>query len=103
LVTEADEGAVIRAVFTDRDVEFAKKVAAKIAGFGRAAVIGVTNGTGGAVAMARSIGSSVNCGAILREVFSTFGARGGGPAEMAQGVCEGGQVQELVNVLVGRL
>ena len=103
LVAEAVEGAVVRAIFTGRDVEFAKKVAAKIAGFGRAAVIGVTNAAEGALAMARSAGSSVNCGAVLREVFSTVGARGGGPAEMAQGVCEAAQVEELAGRLAESL
>jgi alanyl-tRNA synthetase len=103
LVTEAAEGAVIRAIFASRDVEFAKKVASKIAAFGRAAVIGVTTGAEGAIAMARSSGSAVNCGAILREVFSTVGGRGGGPAEMAQGVCSAEQVESLVKRLAESL
>jgi alanyl-tRNA synthetase len=96
LVTEGIEGAVIRAVFTGRDVEFAKKVASKVSAFGRAAVIGVTSSADGAIAIARSPGSAINCGAVLREVLSTVGARGGGPAEMAQGVCAAEHVDGLV-------
>ena len=93
LVSEAEVGAVIRATFAGRDVEFAKKVASKVAGFGRAAVIGVTSGADGAIAMAAT---AVNCGDVLREVLSAAGARGGGSAEMAQGVCRADQVDELV-------
>jgi alanyl-tRNA synthetase len=100
LVGVAAEGAVVHAVFTDRDVEFAKKVVGKVAGFGRAAVIGVMSGAEGAVAMAAS---TVNCGTVVREVLGSVGARGGGSSEVAQGVCAAGQVEELVRVLVGRL
>jgi len=100
LVSEAEVGAVIRATFAGRDVEFAKKVASKVAGFGRAAVIGVTSGADGAIAMAAT---TVNCGAVLREVLSAAGARGGGSAEIAQGVCRANQVDELVKRLVEAL
>jgi len=100
LVSEAEIGAIIRAIFDGRDMEFAKKVASKVAGFGRAAVIGITNGTDGAIAMAAT---AVNCGAVLREVLSAAGARGGGSAEMAQGVCRAEQVEELLEELVQRL
>jgi len=103
LVAEAEIGAVIRATFAGRDVEFAKKVASKVAGFGRAAVVGVTNGSDGAVAIARAAGSSINCGIILREILSTVGARGGGSAEMAQGVCAANQVEELLGRLAEAL
>jgi len=100
LVSEAEVGAVIRALFTGRDVEFAKKVASKVAGFGRAAVIGVTSGADGAIAMAAA---TVNCGVVLREVLSAAGARGGGSAEIAQGVCRAEQVEGLTVRLVERL
>ncbi len=99
LVRSAVEDEVARAVFAGRDVEFAKKVVSKAAALGRAAVVGVTNGPEGAVAMARGAGSSLNCGAALREVLSAVGARGGGSAEMAQGVCAAAQVEELVGKL----
>jgi alanyl-tRNA synthetase len=103
LVSEAEVGAVIRAIFAGRDVEFAKKVASKVAGFGRAAVIGVTGSSDGAIAIARAASSSINCGTILREILSTVGARGGGPAEMAQGVCAANQVEDLLGRLAEAL
>jgi alanyl-tRNA synthetase len=89
----AAKNEVVQAVFAGRDVEFAKKVASKVAGFGRAAVIGVTGEADGAIAMAAS---TVNCGAVLREVLSAAGGRGGGSAEMAQGVCRAEQVEALI-------
>ena len=105
LVAEADERALVRpltAVYPGKDVEFAKMMAAKIAGFGRASVIGVTSGSEGAVAAARKPGSDVNAGAVLREVLSAAGARGGGSAELAQGVCAAGQVGEMLVQLAAR-
>jgi alanyl-tRNA synthetase len=103
LVTEAIEGAVVRAVFVDKDMEFAKQVAAKAAGFGRPAVVGATNGSEGAIAVARPAGSMVDCSKVLREVLSAAGARGGGSAERAQGVCRTEQVEELVGRLAETL
>jgi alanyl-tRNA synthetase len=103
LVTSAIEGAAIRAVFVGKDMEFAKQVAAKAAGFSRTAVVGATNGEEGAVAMARPAGSTVDCGKVLREVLSAAGARGGGSADRAQGVCRAEQVEELVGKLVEAL
>jgi alanyl-tRNA synthetase len=103
LVTGAIEGAVIRAVFVGKDMEFAKQVAARATGFGRTAVAGAINGSEGAIALARPAGSMVDCGKILREVLGAAGARGGGSAERAQGVCRAEQVEELVGKLVEAL
>ena len=103
LVTGAIEGAVTRAVFVGKDMEFAKQVAAKAASFGRTAVIGATNGPEGAIALARPASSAIDCGKVLREVLSAAGARGGGAAERAQGVCRAEQVEELVGKLVEAL
>jgi alanyl-tRNA synthetase len=96
LVGAAAEGAVVTAVFAGKDVEFAKRVVAKVAGLGRAAVAGVTHGAEGAIAAARRPGSAVDAGEALRGVLSAAGARGGGSAEMAQGVCRAEQVEALV-------
>ena len=103
LVTSAIDGAVIRAVFAGKDMEFAKQVAAKIAGFGRTAVVGATNGPEGTIAVARPASSTIDCGKVLREVLSAAGARGGGSAERAQGVCRAEQVEALVGKLVEAL
>ncbi len=96
LVGAEAERAVVTAVFAGKDVEFAKRVVAKVAGLGRAAVVGVTSGADGAVAAARRPGSALDAGKALREVLSAAGARGGGSAEIAQGVCRGEQVEALV-------
>ncbi|MES2394276.1 MAG: hypothetical protein V4555_21775, partial [Acidobacteriota bacterium] len=65
----ASESAVVKAVFSGRDMEFAKRVASKVAGLERGAVIGVVNGDEGAVAAARKPGSELNAGSVLREVL----------------------------------
>jgi alanyl-tRNA synthetase len=96
LVGAAAEGVVVTAVFAGKDAEFAKRVVARVAGLGRAAVVGVTTGAEGAVAAARRPGAVVDAGKVLREVLSAAGARGGGAAEIAQGVCRAEQVEALV-------
>lgn len=103
LVSEAAEGVVIHAVFADKDIEFAKRVASKAASFGRAAVVGATSGGQGAIALARRPGTETHAGNVLREVLSAAGARGGGSAEMAQGVCKAEQVEGLMEKLVAAL
>lgn len=96
----AMDTAVVTAVFAGRDVEFAKKVASRLLALGKSAVVGTTSGADGAIAMASR---QVNCGSVLREVLAAAGARGGGAAEMAQGVCRAEQVSELVAQLAARL
>jgi alanyl-tRNA synthetase len=100
LVAAAGKGAVIDAIFAERDMEFAKKVASKIATLGRAAVIGVTNGADAAIAM---VATNVHCGAVLREVLGAAGGRGGGSGEMAQGVCSAEQVSVLMQTLAAQM
>lgn len=100
LVAEAVEGSAVRAVFVGKEMEFAKQVAAKVAGFGRMAVVGTTSGAEGALAMARPVGLTTDCGKVLREVLSAAGARGGGSADRAQGVCRAEQVESLLGQLV---
>lgn len=96
----AAQGDVVRVVFPARDMEFAKKVASKILAAGKSAAVGATSGADGAVVLASK---KVNCGAVLREVSNAVGARGGGAAEMAQGVCRAEQVEELVAALAEKL
>jgi alanyl-tRNA synthetase len=99
LVASVPVGAVAQRVFEGRDIDFAKRVAAKSAQLGRAAAIGAVSATGGAVAVARWAGSSVHCGNLLREALSEIGARGGGAAELAQGLCP----PEALPALLARL
>jgi alanyl-tRNA synthetase len=100
LVAEAVEGSAVRAVFVGKEMEFAKQVAAKVAGFGRMAVVSATNGPEGSLAMARPVGLTTDCGKVLREVLSAAGARGGGSADRAQGVCRAEQVEALLGQLL---
>jgi len=103
LVSVVQTGAVVRAVFAGKDVEFAKRVASRTAALGHAAVVGAISDKDGAIAMARPAGSETHCGNVLREVLSAAGARGGGSAELAQGVCKTEQVAELVEKLAQAL
>ncbi len=93
---------VVEAVFANKPAEFAKRVASAIARAGRAAAVGVTESNSGAVALAVPAGA-VHAGNVLRAVLAAAGARGGGSAELAQGVCRGDQVQELVRTLAARV
>jgi alanyl-tRNA synthetase len=99
LVASVPVGAVAQRVFEGRDIDFAKRVAAKSAQLGRAAAIGAVSATGGAVAIARWAGSSVHCGNLLQEALAEIGARGGGAAELAQGLCS----PEALPALLARL
>ena len=103
LLASAANNAPVQASFTDKPVEFAKRVASTIAGAGRSAVIGVADGTAGAVALALPAGSSQHAGNLLRDVFTRNGARGGGSAELAQGVCAAAQVAGLLAELGERV
>ncbi len=103
LLGATPEGSVVQAAYVGKPIEFAKRIASACAGAGRRAVIGCSAGEGGAVALALPPGSGSNAGAILRETLAGFGARGGGSAEMAQGVCEAGQVEEILPALTRRL
>ncbi len=96
-------GEVAHAVYANKPIEFAKRVASELGRAGRTAVIGVIEGSAGAVVVALTAGDGRNAGALLRELLGQFGARGGGSAELAQGVCEAGQVREIVAAFSGRL
>ncbi len=95
--------AVVQAVFVGRDVDFCKRVVSRVAAGGFAGVVGSVNGADGVIAAGRPARAGVNVGQVLREALSAVGARGGGAAEMAQGVCRGEQVAELVAALADRL
>ena len=99
LSAELVPGEVLQAVFADKPVEFGKRVASSAARMGRAAVVGVTEGPAGAVVLAVPAGAGLYAGNLLREALAAQGARGGGSAELAQGVCGAEQVAGLVAVL----
>lgn len=103
LVRSSELGGVVSAVYAGKPVEFAKRVASEIAKAGRIAVVGVIDGASAAVVLAVTAGDARNAGVLLREVLATFGARGGGSAELAQGVCSAGQVREIVAAVRSRV
>ena len=103
LVRSAEFGGVVSVVYAGKPVEFAKRVASELGRAGRAAVVGAENGADGAVVLALSAGDARNAGALLREVLATFGARGGGSADLAQGVCDGMQIRDVVAALRSRI
>ncbi len=103
LLASASIGSVLQGIFPDRPVEFAKRVASRIASAGRVAVIAGTEGDTGSVALAVPAAGAVHAGNLLREALAAHGARGGGSAELAQGVCRADQVSDLVAALAARL
>lgn len=106
LVGRAEDGRVVQGVFAGKDVEFAKRVAAAVARRERITAVGAVDRGAGAVAVARPSSvplTSLHCGDVLREVFGAAGARGGGAADRAQGVCRAEQVETLVRALAERL
>ncbi len=103
LLADATQVGVVQTIYPDKPVDFAKRIASRVAAAGRPAVIGVTDGASGAIAFAVPGGSAVHAGNALREVLAMQGARGGGSAELAQGVCRRDQVEGLVRALATTL
>lgn len=103
LLHGAGEGADVQAIFAGKPVEFAKRVAAAVAREGRIAVLGGVEGENGAVVLALPKGDERHAGELVRGVAAEFGARGGGSAELAQGVCRAEQVEALLQALMARL
>ena len=93
------EGGVVRAVFAGKPAEFAKRVASVVARWGRVAVVGSVAGEQGAVVLALPVGDGRHAGNLLKGVAAELGLRGGGSAEMAQGVCGAGQVAKFIERL----
>ncbi|MGI4827337.1 MAG: alanyl-tRNA editing protein [Janthinobacterium lividum] len=103
LLANASNAVVVSARFAEKPIEFAKRIASAIAGAGKIGVIAATQAQQGAIAFAVPAGHSQHAGNLLREVFASHGARGGGSAEMAQGVCSAAQVDEVVEALRHRV
>lgn len=103
LLSPSTDRTVVCARFSDKPIDFAKRVASLLAVAGKIGVIAVTQGQQGAIALAITAGSGQHAGNLLREVFAALGARGGGSAEMAQGVCSAAGMDGLVEALRLRL
>jgi alanyl-tRNA synthetase len=88
LLAQAEQaGAVqfVRQLYADRDINYAKLIARKIAGApGMVAAIAAAQGQP-SVVLAAAVGLGLDCGSILKQVLAAVGGRGGGTREMAQG------------------
>ena len=91
--------AAVEAEFKGKPIEFAKRVATRVAAAGRVALLAVSDGEAGAIAFAVPAGSRLHAGNVLREAFASQGARGGGSAELAQGVCRVTEMPALLAAL----
>ena len=73
-------GAVVASV--PGDAELVRQVAAKLVAAGRDALLTTPDGT---VVLFRAAGSTLDCGGLFKQLSGTFGGRGGGKAERAEG------------------
>ena len=64
------------------DAELLRGVAARLVGAGRDAILAAPDGT---VVLFRAVGSSLDCGALWKQLAAAHGGRGGGKADRAEG------------------
>jgi alanyl-tRNA synthetase len=76
-------GPVIAAIPGDADLM--RSVAAKLVGAGRDAILSVADESGTSVVLMRAAGSTLDCGALWKQLAAKFGGRGGGRADRAEG------------------
>jgi len=96
---------VIRQVWSDRDAAFVKLLAQKLSrnGKGIIALLATPNPTPTLV-FARSADQSVDVGALLKEIVTSAGGRGGGAKDLAQGgVPEGANLEQLLSDAITRI
>jgi alanyl-tRNA synthetase len=96
---------IILRTFSDRDINFAKLFAQKVsrAGLPAVALVGSTLNPPGIV-FAQSAGGAGDMGALLRQVLSSVGGRGGGSRDFAQGgVPAGVNVEQLLRQAAGTI
>jgi alanyl-tRNA synthetase len=67
------------------DAELLRSVAAKLVAAGRDAILCAPDETGATVVMMRAAGSSLDCGALWKQLAAKLGGRGGGRADRADG------------------
>jgi alanyl-tRNA synthetase len=96
---------VVLRIFSDRDINFAKLFAQKVtrAGLSAVALVGSTMNPPGLV-FAQSAGGTADMGALLKQVLSSVGGRGGGSRDFAQGGVPAGQdVEQLLRQAAGTI
>ena len=67
------------------DPELLRGVAAKLAASGRDALLAASDETGTTVVLFRAAGSTLDCGALWKQLAARAGGRGGGRADRAEG------------------
>lgn len=67
------------------DAELVRSIAAKLAAAGRDAILAAPDGEGMHVVLFRAPGSTLDCGALWKQLAARGGGRGGGKAERAEG------------------
>lgn len=75
----------IIAALPDGDPELVRGVAAKLVAAGRDALLSATDDSGTTVVLFRAAGSTLDCGALWKQLAARCGGRGGGRAERAEG------------------
>jgi alanyl-tRNA synthetase len=76
-------GRVVAAV--PGDPELLRSIAAKLVGAGRDAILCAPDDAGTSVVLMRASGSTLDCGALWKQLAARFGGRGGGRADRAEG------------------
>ncbi len=67
------------------DVELARSVGGKLVTAGRDALLAVRVDDGTQVVLFRAAGSTLDCGALFKQLSAKYGGRGGGKADRAEG------------------
>jgi alanyl-tRNA synthetase len=67
------------------DAELVRSIAAKLAAAGRDALLAATDGEALHVVLFRAAGSTLDCGALFKQLVAQVGGRGGGKPERAEG------------------
>jgi len=76
-------GAVVAAIAGD--AELLRGVAAKLVAAGRDALLAASDDSGTTVVLFRAAGSTLDCGALWKQLAARHGGRGGGRADRAEG------------------
>lgn len=79
----AGTGAIVAAL--PGDAELLRSVAAKLVAAGRDAILSAPDDAGTSVVLMRATGSTLDCGALWKQLAAKVGGRGGGRADQAQG------------------
>src|ERR1700687_5077398 len=110
---EANGRKIVVRVFSDRDISFAKLFAQKVTRAGTPAIAlvasasdppGLVFAQSSAQASGGTSGSTADMGALLKQVLSSVGGRGGGSRDFAQGgVPAGCNVEQLLQQAAGTI